>query len=86
MSILLGDNFIGVDITQECWCTGPFGWGLNIAQYYHIVGGPFDGKWFWSVFTSQSCDPSHGFVTSQDEAEEACRACILIDQASEDFS
>jgi hypothetical protein len=72
MSVLYGNGFIGVDIAYDEDCISPIGWGRMLAHVHKIIGGPFNGKWFWSV-PSHGCEPiASGLARSQVQAKRAC--------------
>ena len=78
MSVLYGNGFIGVDIAYDEDCISPIGWGRMLAHVHKIIGGPFNGKWFWSV-PSHGCEPiASGLALTQVKAKRACHRFLYL--------
>jgi len=77
MSVLYGNGFIGIDIAYDEDCISPIGWGRMLAHVHKIIGGPYDGKWFWSVLSHGSETKASGLALSQDQAKRACHRCVF---------
>ena len=53
--------------------TGP------IARIYNVVGGPNEGRWFWTVLIAKDGRPYNGgtgYTDTGREAKEACEALL----------
>ena len=77
MSVLYGNGFIGIDIAYDEDCISPIGWGRMLAHVHKIIGGPYDGKWFWSVLSQGSEAKASGLALSQEQAKRACHRCVF---------
>lgn len=77
MSVLYGNGFICFDIAYDEDCVSPIGWGRMLAHVHKIIGGPYDGKWFWSVLSYSNETKVSGLALSQDQAKRACHRFVF---------